>query len=51
MEFCGEVIKNLNMDNRLTICNMAIEAGAKNGIITPDAETLKYIKKRLEMGR
>ncbi|OGL47006.1 MAG: 3-isopropylmalate dehydratase large subunit [Candidatus Schekmanbacteria bacterium RBG_16_38_10] len=46
MEFCGEVIKNLNMDNRLTICNMAIEAGAKNGIIAPDAETLRYIKKR-----
>jgi len=46
MEFCGEVIKNLNMDNRFTICNMAIEAGAKNGIIEPDKETLRYIKKR-----
>lgn len=46
MEFCGEVIEKLNMDNRLTICNMAIEAGAKNGIIAPDAETLRYIKKR-----
>ena len=46
MEFCGEVIKSLNMDNRLTICNMAIEAGAKNGIIEPDKETLNYIKKR-----
>ena len=44
MEFTGETIKNLAMDSRLTICNMAIEAGAKNGIIAADEITLKYFK-------
>ena len=42
MEFSGEAIKDLCMDDRFTICNMAIEAGAKNGIIEPDKTTLKY---------
>lgn len=46
MEFTGEGIKSLSMDNRLTICNMAIEAGAKAGIIEPDEITLKYVKER-----
>ncbi len=45
MEFTGEVIENLPMDDRFTICNMAIEAGGKNGIIQPDEKTLSYIKK------
>ena len=45
MEFTGDVIKNLSMDNRLTMCNMAIEAGAKNGIITPDKITRDYLEK------
>ena len=36
MEFTGEAIRNLGMDERLTICNMAIEAGGKSGIIEPD---------------
>ncbi|MFW9872912.1 MAG: 3-isopropylmalate dehydratase large subunit [Candidatus Thorarchaeota archaeon] len=44
MEFMGSVIKNLSMDGRFTMCNMAIEAGAKNGIITPDKTTVKYIE-------
>ena len=44
MEFTGEAIKNLAMDSRLTMCNMAIEAGAKNGIIAADEITLKYLK-------
>ncbi len=44
MEFTGEAIKNLAMDSRLTMCNMAIEAGAKNGIIEADEITLKYLK-------
>jgi 3-isopropylmalate/(R)-2-methylmalate dehydratase large subunit len=44
LEFCGEVISNLNMSERFTMCNMAVEAGAKNGIITPDEITKKYIK-------
>lgn len=44
MEFTGEVIDNLPMDDRFTICNMAIEAGAKNGIIPPDKWTAQYLK-------
>ena len=46
MEFSGEVISNLSMDHRFTICNMAIEAGAKTGIIEPDEKTLQYVKNR-----
>ncbi len=46
MEFTGEVIRNLPMSDRLTICNMAIEAGAKNGIIEPDEITLDYVRNR-----
>lgn len=44
MEFTGPLIDALDMDNRFTICNMAIEAGAKNGIIAPDATTDEYVK-------
>lgn len=44
LEFTGETIENLPMDDRFSMCNMAIEAGAKNGIITPDKTTEKYIK-------
>ncbi|MEN2984515.1 MAG: 3-isopropylmalate dehydratase large subunit [Dictyoglomaceae bacterium] len=46
MEFTGEVIRSLSMADRFTICNMAIEAGAKSGIIEPDEITLEYIKDR-----
>jgi 3-isopropylmalate/(R)-2-methylmalate dehydratase large subunit len=46
MEFVGEVIKNLSIDSRLTMCNMVIGAGAKNGIIAPDKITLDYMKNR-----
>lgn len=46
MEFTGEGISALSMDNRFTICNMAIEAGAKNGIIAPDEKTLAYVMER-----
>jgi 3-isopropylmalate/(R)-2-methylmalate dehydratase large subunit len=46
MEFAGEVIRDLSIDNRLTMCNMVIEAGAKNGIIEPDKITLDYMKER-----
>jgi 3-isopropylmalate/(R)-2-methylmalate dehydratase large subunit len=48
MEFTGEVIDQLDMDSRLTMANMVIEAGAKNGIIAPDIITLDYIKKRAQ---
>jgi len=43
MEFCGETIEKLPMDGRLSMCNMAIEAGGKSGIIAPDEITLEYI--------
>lgn len=48
MEFVGEGVKNLSMDDRLCICNMAIEAGAKNGIFPVDEKTIEYMKKRTE---
>lgn len=44
MEFTGEGIKNLSMDDRFTICNMAIEAGGKNGIFPVDEQTVAYMK-------
>lgn len=44
LEFCGPVIRNLSMAERFTMCNMAIEAGGKNGIIEPDEITFKYLK-------
>ncbi|MBV1757423.1 MAG: 3-isopropylmalate dehydratase large subunit [Dethiosulfatibacter sp.] len=46
MEFTGQAIDELSMDGRFTMCNMAIEAGAKNGIIAPDKKTEQYIKPR-----
>ncbi|MFP4581200.1 MAG: 3-isopropylmalate dehydratase large subunit [Candidatus Sumerlaeia bacterium] len=47
MEFAGEAIEKLNIDERMTICNMAIEAGGKNGIIAPDAMTREYVNSRI----
>ena len=46
MEFEGEVINSLPMYGRLTMCNMAIEAGGKNGLIVPDAITEEYVNGR-----
>lgn len=46
LEFTGEIIADLSMDSRLSMCNMAIEAGAKCGIIAPDEVTFEYVKKR-----
>ena len=48
MEFTGPVISQLPISGRLTICNMAVEAGAKNGIIAPDKVTLDYINGRVK---
>ena len=48
MEFCGPTIEKLSMDSRLSMCNMAIEAGGKNGIIAPDKTTKAYVDKRAE---
>ena len=46
MEFTGEIIDRMSMDERFSICNMAIEAGGKNGIIAPDDITKKYVDER-----
>lgn len=43
LEFTGEAIRNLSMEGRMTICNMAIEAGARAGMIAPDETTIDYI--------
>ena len=48
MEFTGDGIKSLSMDDRFTVCNMAIEAGAKNGIFPVDESTLDYMKNRFK---
>jgi len=44
IEYSGEVIRNLSMEQRMTICNMSIEAGARAGLIAPDQKTFKYLK-------
>ena len=46
MEFTGEGVASLSMDDRFTVCNMAIEAGAKNGIFPVDDKTLAYMEGR-----
>lgn len=43
-EFFGDTVENMDMEERLTICNMAIEAGGKCGIIAPDNKTFEYLK-------
>ncbi|WP_408955544.1 3-isopropylmalate dehydratase large subunit [Natroniella sp. ANB-PHB2] len=48
MEFTGEVIENFSMANRMTMSNMAIEAGGKCGLIEPDDTTLEYVKDRAQ---
>ena len=46
IEFAGEAITNLSMEGRMTVCNMAIEAGARAGMIAPDEKTFAYLKGR-----
>ncbi|HQO33355.1 MAG TPA: 3-isopropylmalate dehydratase large subunit [bacterium] len=48
MEFAGDGVFSLNVEERMTLCNMAIEAGGKNGIIEPDDAILAYVKKRTD---
>ncbi len=48
MEFSGEVIENFSMANRMTMSNMAIEAGGKCGLIAPDETTLEYVSDRAQ---
>ncbi|ROU02779.1 3-isopropylmalate dehydratase large subunit [Histidinibacterium lentulum] len=46
IEYCGEAIRSLSMEGRMTVCNMAIEGGARAGLIAPDEKTFEYIKGR-----
>lgn len=46
VEFTGEAIRDLTMEERMTVCNMSIEAGAKAGLISPDETTVAYLKDR-----
>ena len=48
LEFSGSTIRNLSVDGRMVLCNMAVEMGAKAGIIEPDEKTLDYIKGRTD---
>src|SRR5690606_13382161 len=48
MEFAGEAIRDLSMEGRMTVCNMAIEAGARAGLIAVDETTIEYVKGRSE---
>ena len=46
LEYCGDAVRALTMENRMTICNMSIEAGARAGMIAPDETTFEYITRQ-----
>ncbi|MCQ6281937.1 3-isopropylmalate dehydratase large subunit [Bacillus sp. EB600] len=46
MEYTGDAIRSLSMEERMTVCNMSIEAGARAGLITPDEKTFEFLKGR-----
>ncbi len=46
IEYCGQAIEELSMEGRMTVCNMAIEGGARAGLIAPDQKTFDYVKGR-----
>ena len=46
IEYCGQAIRELSMEGRMTVCNMAIEGGARAGLIAPDEKTFEYCKGR-----
>ncbi len=46
IEYCGEAIRDLSMEGRMTVCNMAIEGGARAGLIAPDEKTFEYVRGR-----
>jgi len=48
LEFSGSTIRNMSVDGRMVLCNMAVEMGAKAGIIEPDQKTLDYVKARTD---
>ena len=49
MEFCGDAVTALDIEERMTLCNMAIEAGGKNGIVEPDEKALAYVRARTNL--
>lgn len=49
MEFTGTAVEQMTMDERMTLCNMVIEAGGKNGVIAPDSTTLDYVTSRTKV--
>src|SRR5437763_4156481 len=51
MEFDGDGVYRLNVEERMTLCNMVIEAGGKNGVIAPDRVTLDYVNARNKSGK
>ena len=46
IEYAGSAIRNLTMEGRMTVCNMAIEGGARAGLVAPDEKTIEYVKGR-----
>jgi 3-isopropylmalate/(R)-2-methylmalate dehydratase large subunit len=48
LEFTGPTIENMSVGGRMTLCNMAVEVGAKSGLITPDDKTINYVSKRTQ---
>jgi len=46
IEYCGEVFRDMSMEERMTVCNMSIEGGARAGLVSPDETTYSYIKGR-----
>ena len=46
IEYCGEAIRDLSMEGRMTVCNMSIEGGARAGLVAPDEKTFAYLKDR-----
>ncbi len=48
MEFTGEAVERMTMEERMTLCNMVIEAGGKNGTIAPDETTFDYVRSRTD---
>ena len=46
IEYCGSAIESLSMEGRMTVCNMAIEGGARAGLIAPDKKTIEYVRGR-----
>ena len=46
MEFAGPVIEEMSISSRMALCNLAVELGAKNGIVNPDDKVYRYLKDR-----